>query len=196
MRRLLAVWVVLGSGMAFLVLSALVHTHVTDGIDTWAYGRFYPGQRWGPIQRVADVVVNLLQPAVTSVAVAAMAIRRRSRVALAAALLRIGFVVLVVVFLKWFFQRPDVHGTVAGLGGSYPSGHELALVAYGAPWWLALVLGVALLVTGTHWLTDVVAGVLVGIVIRVGCPAVARRVAAIRTARRARADYEAAVDRS
>lgn len=190
MRRLIAVWVVLGSGLLFVALSAFVHLHGTDRLDVWAYHRFYPGQRWGLTQRAADVFVNLLQPAVTSVVFLVIRVRRHSRTAVVGGLLRVGLVIFAVVFLKWFFHRPDVHGSVAHLGGSYPSGHELALVAYGAPWWLVLVLAVALLVTGTHWLTDVVAGVLVGLMIRVGVPALGRYVAWRREALREGSDYD------
>jgi membrane-associated phospholipid phosphatase len=162
MRRLLGV---LGLLAAFGVLSALVHTHVTDGADRWVFGRLYPHQEWGLPQRVSDVLVEALQPAVTGLVYLVLA-WRRSRAALLRAVVRVALVTVTVTFLKWLFERPDVHDSTAHLGGSYPSGHMVALVAYGAPWWLAVPLGLALLVTGTHWLTDVVAGVLVGGVLR------------------------------
>jgi membrane-associated phospholipid phosphatase len=183
--------IVAGLVLAFLLLSALVHTHVTDRVDVWAFRHFFPGRRWGLTQRVADVGVNLLQPAVTGVVYGVLAVRRCSRELLWVALARIAVVTVSVLFLKWFFHRPDVHGSVAHLGGSYPSGHMLAMVAYGAPWWLAVLLGLALLVTGTHWLTDVIGGVLVGLAIRM---VVARRADRQRTARRA-TGYDAAAGR-
>lgn len=160
---------VLAALLAFGLLSVLVHLHVTDPLDLAAFHRLYPGQRWGPPQMAGDVLVNALQPTVTGVVFVLLA-WRRSRHSPAAtrwptvlgAAARVVVVTALVTFLKWFFDRPDVHGSTAHLGGSYPSGHMVALAAYGAPWWLAVLLAVALLVTGTHWLTDVVAGVLVG----------------------------------
>lgn len=159
--------------LAFGVLSVLVHTHVTDPLDLAAFHRLYPGQRWGPPQMAGDVLVNALQPTVTGVVFVLLAWRRSRRapagsrwpIVLRAAG-RVAVVTVLVAFLKWFFDRPDVHGSTAHLGGSYPSGHMVALAAYGAPWWLAVLLALALLVTGTHWLTDVVAGVLVGWLVR------------------------------
>jgi membrane-associated phospholipid phosphatase len=161
-RRLLGV---LGLAIVFGLLSVLVHTHVTDDADLWVFRHLYPHQRWGPPQVVGDVLVETLQPTVTGLVYVVLA-WRRARVALLHAVLRVGVVTVAVAFLKWFFERPDVHGSTAHLGGSYPSGHMVALVAYGGPWWLAVPLGLALLVTGTHWLTDVLAGVLVGGVLR------------------------------
>jgi len=150
---------------AFGVVSVLVHTHASDPVDLWAYRHLYPDQHWGLPQMAGDVLVNLLQPAVTGVAFVLLA-WRRSRSAVPGALLRVAVVSVLVAFLKWFFDRPDVHGSTAHLGGSYPSGHMVSIVAYGGPWWLAALLALALLVTGTHWLTDVVAGVLTGWLIR------------------------------
>jgi membrane-associated phospholipid phosphatase len=161
-RGLLAV---LALASVFGVLSVLVHAHVTDGIDLWVWHHLYPHQHWGLPQVVSDVLVEALQPAVTALVYVALA-WHRARAAVLGALLRVAVVTASVTFLKWFFDRPDVHGNTEHLGGSYPSGHMAALVAYGAPWWLAAPLGVALLVTGTHWLTDVVAGVLIGGVLR------------------------------
>jgi membrane-associated phospholipid phosphatase len=178
MRRLLGV---LGPLAAFGVLSVLVHTHATDRADLWVFAHLYPHQQWGLPQRVSDVLVEALQPAVTGLVYVVLA-WRRSRAALLRAVARVALVTVTVAFLKWFFDRPDVHGSTAHLGGSYPSGHMVALVAYGGPWWLAAPLGVALLVTGTHWLTDVVAGVLVGGVLR-GVLAARPRTAAPRAER-------------
>lgn len=156
---------VLGLALAFGVLSALVHTHVTDGADLWVLRHLYPHQHWGLPQVVSDVLVEALQPIVTGLAYVLLA-WRRAWAAVPGALLRVALVMATVASLKWFFERPDVHGSTGHLGGSYPSGHMAALVAYGAPWWLGAPLALALLVTGTHWLTDVVAGVLVGGVLR------------------------------
>ena len=162
-RGLLAV---LGLASVFAALSVLVHTHVTDGVDLWVFRHLYPHQHWGLPQVVSDVLVEALQPTITALVYLALA-WRRARSAVLGALLRVATVTVTVTFLKWFFDRPDVHGNTEHLGGSYPSGHMVALVAYGGPWWLAAPLGLALLVTGTHWLTDVVAGVLMGGVLRV-----------------------------
>ena len=94
-------------------------------------------------------------------------------------------VVLINIGLKWIIdrERPDVGQLVGSSGSSFPSGHSAAAAA---AWFaLALVVGrrwsrpgraaaaaVAAVVTvavaasrallGVHWLTDVIAGVMVG----------------------------------
>jgi membrane-associated phospholipid phosphatase len=168
--------------VAFVALTLAVDRHATDALDRWAFRWFWPSGSWGVPQRLGDVLVNLGQPAVTAaclgLAALRVAVRERRPGVLLRALVTIAGVSLLVVVLKHAAARSDVHGSVGHLGGSYPSGHMVALLAYGDGLLrltrhqfrartallaaAATALGVALLVTGTHWLTDVVAGALAG----------------------------------
>jgi membrane-associated phospholipid phosphatase len=138
---------------------------------------------------VLDAVTDLggsgyLLAAVIVVAVADVARRRNVHVVLFLGAV-LGGVVLVNNALKWLVlrERPDVPHLVGASGSSFPSGHSAAATAT----WFALALVVsrrwsrrgrvvaavvaaAIAVTvaasrallGVHWLTDVLAGVMVG----------------------------------
>jgi membrane-associated phospholipid phosphatase len=84
--------------------------------------------------------------------------------------------------VKVWVHRPDPNGGITDTGGSYPSGHMIALVLCGGlgamliarrpPWWVWCAVGsvaglmaVSLLVTTAHWLTDVVGGGLLGVAV-------------------------------
>ena len=165
-----------------LALTLLVATGAADAVDRSVRLLFRPDDEWGDAQIRVDGMVNLLSPqtcvAVLAVVAAVVALRRRSwrplvraaATALAAGLLTVGLQLLV--------GRPDTHGDVSSLGGSYPSGHVamilvaggcLALLRRGPPgaiaWSLAVSPGVllawAILVQTGHWFTDVLGAVLV-----------------------------------
>lgn len=163
------------------VLSAAVSEGWTVGFDDRARKWFWPSGEWGWQQRVGDVVVEGLRPWMSVLLLLAggalAALRRRSpwplvMVGAAVVLLTAG-----VLVLRAAVTRVDMHG----VDGSYPSGHEASIVVtvgtlllaarwravrsrtvLGAGALAALVKGTALLVTGTHWCTDVVGGALLG----------------------------------
>lgn len=162
------------------VLSAVVSAGRTAGFDDSAGEWFWPSGEWGWPQRVSDVVVEGLQPrvCVLLLLVAGALAARRNRSPWP--LLLVGAAVVLLVaglrILRSAVTRFDMHG----VDGSYPSGHEASIVVaagtlvlvtrwYRARWLAvagvgaaALVMGIALLVTGTHWSTDVVGGALLG----------------------------------
>lgn len=180
-RRGLALGVAAGALSLFLVLCLLVHTGRLVTLDVRARYWFLPPGRWGAPQRLEDVVVDLCQPTVTGIvlglAAAASSLRRRSPWPLVAALGLIVVAVSAVVVVKHTLAVPDIHGSTAHLGGSFPSGHMVGIVCFAGGivllrrrrllGWLAVVALTALvasclLLTAVHWVTDVVAGALLG----------------------------------
>ena len=168
-----------------VVLSALVATGVTDGLDDRVRELFRPGDHWGDLQMRVDLVVEGLRPPVTLVLLGlaglVAALARRSWWPLVSVGATLGVLLALVTGLKLTVGRADTHGDLGTLGGSYPSGHvATVLVAAGCvallvrrrpgvlAWLLvALVTGVmawALLVQTAHWFTDVLGGLLVGLV--------------------------------
>jgi membrane-associated phospholipid phosphatase len=127
--------------------------------------------------------------AVAGIIAVGVAVRRRSVRPLAPVVAAFALTLGTLTLLKVLTERPAPHATIPhperfGLGGaSYPSGHLVnAIVWYGvvalllAPWLgptprriLVLVPPVILTVTtiylGFHWLTDTVAGILLGLLL-------------------------------
>lgn len=167
--------------LCFVVLTLLVHRHWTNGLDEWAQRTLRPEGVWGELQIKADVIVEGLRPrnsvGLAAVAAAVTGIRRHSW----GPLISVGgiFVMggLATVGVKFALKRTDTAGVIGGIGGSYPSGHVvcvtllagcLALLLFRQPrWWVwtlvnlgGMLMGICLLVQASHWLTDVVGGLL------------------------------------
>lgn len=171
---------------AFLVLSLLVAAHVTRRVDARASEWFRPHDEWGRVQVLLMPVIDALEPrrvlVLLALVGAGVSIRRASLGPAARAALLGTATAALTLATKFALQRPDTKWELTALGGSYPSGHVVALiVALGgcllilrrhARWWhwpvLGLVVGVmaaALLFTDAHWLTDVVGGSFLGVAV-------------------------------
>jgi membrane-associated phospholipid phosphatase len=182
-------WLALSFALVFVVVTVLVVTGVTQSLDWRAVHYLRPNDGWGDIQRRYSPWMSRLTPqrmflllAATSVA---MSLWRRSwwPVAFGAALT--GTTVVVTAAIKFAIERPDPHGYVTASGGSYPSGHVIAVVVCTAGcllvtspkvrWWLwtpvvaaAGLITVALMVAAAHWATDVVGGMLLALALVAG----------------------------
>jgi len=170
----------------YVALTVVVAADATQGADAAAREFFRPHDEWGPTQIRADLVVEGLKPRNIAVLLpvvgALVALYRRSwrplvYVAAVAALAGV-----LTVLTKLLLLRPDTHGMVLEYGGSYPSGHAVAvMVSLGATvlvltsrsrWWhwflvglVGLGMSLALLVQAAHWLTDVLGGLLLAVTV-------------------------------
>jgi membrane-associated phospholipid phosphatase len=171
---------------AFLVLTVLVAVDATQDLDVAARDWFRPDDVWGRTQIRVDVVVEGLKPrnlaAVLVLVAAVVSLRRRSWRPAAYAALLAGVAGGLTFLTKLALERSDPHHEMTAVGGSYPSGHMVSvLVCLGGSllvarrcshWWewlvvglLTLAMGLSLLFQAAHWLTDVVGGGLLGIVV-------------------------------
>lgn len=174
-----ATWLSFVSSALFVLLTVLVLRGVTQPADAAVLQRFRPGDEWGEAQVRLAPWMSRLRPqhmyvllGVTSVGVS---LWRRSVWPLAFSFALATSSAVVTVAAKVVEHRPDPHGFVTESGGAFPSGHTMTLVVClggcllvvwpRVRWWLwapvmvaALLLGAALLVSGAHWLTDVVGG--------------------------------------
>jgi membrane-associated phospholipid phosphatase len=170
----------------YVTLTVVVATRATQGLDAVAREFFRPHDEWGPTQVRADVVVEGLKPRNIAVLVPVVgvlaALYRRSWRPLVYVAGVAGLTGLVAVGTKLLLLRPDTHGMVLDYGGSYPSGHAIAvMVSLGTAvlvltsrsrWWQWVLVGLAglgmslaLLVQATHWLTDVLGGLLLAVAV-------------------------------
>lgn len=165
----------------FIALTAVVLSGAADSLDVPVAHFFRPDEAWGaPQDRVAPWLTRLgpvpmfALLAVTCLAVAAW---RRSWDSVAFGAVTALSSVVATLLVKAAVARTDPLGGISPDGGSYPSGHMVAIVVSLATcqlvllprvrWWCWLLLAVpsgllavSLVVTTSHWVTDVVGGVL------------------------------------
>jgi membrane-associated PAP2 superfamily phosphatase len=175
----LLVWVAVA--VAFVALTVLVAVHATDSLDEWVRDYFRPGDSWGRTQMRADHVVEGLRPKVVApvlfVAAVVSSVWARSWRPAGFAVLLGGSAFVLTEATKALVSRPDPHYQSLSHSGSFPSGHTVTvLIAFGGTllllrpatrvWqWLIVAalgggMGLALLIEGAHWLTDVLGAVL------------------------------------
>lgn len=171
------------AGAAFVVLTLLVATGVTERLDVAARGFFRPNQEWTQAQAALDILVEGLRPPVAAallgIAGLCTSLQRRSWLPLAQAATIAGVGGALGLATKALVGRPDPSNEMTALGGSFPSGHVLSvlvclggvvlvLAARPSRWAWALVvlvaagMGYGLLIQSGHWLTDVAGGALLG----------------------------------
>jgi membrane-associated phospholipid phosphatase len=177
-------WVAVVLLALFVALAALVETGVTQHWDLQAVHRLRPDDGWGVSQQRWSPWMSRLKPdrmylllGVTAVVLAAW---RRSLWPVVFAVVLAGVSGVLTVATKLAFQRPDPHGYVSPTGGSYPSGHIVAVLVCLAGclllvwprlrWWMwvpvlgaAALMTVGLLVAAAHWPTDIVGGALLAL---------------------------------
>lgn len=179
-------WLSMGVICCFVLLGALVATGATRALDTGVIHDLRPRDAWGPSQIRWSPWMARLQPqrmylALTVTTLATSVWRRSAWPAVFATTLA-GASVALTLATKLALDRPDPHGYVTGSGGSYPSGHVVAVVVCLAGcllvlwprvrWWgwlpvalAATLMAVALLVSAAHWPTDVIGGGLLSLAI-------------------------------
>lgn len=204
-------WLALGLALAFVVVTVLVITGVTQSLDWRAVHYLRPNDGWGDTQQRYSPWMSRLIPermflllAATSVA---MSLWRRSWWPAVFGAALTGTTVVVSAAVKFAIERPDPHGYVTPSGGSYPSGHIIAVVVCTAGcllvtlpkvrWWLwtpvvaaAGLMTVALMVAAAHWATDVFGGMLLALALVAGMSRLGLR----RRAHRPRASLSASVE--
>jgi membrane-associated phospholipid phosphatase len=148
------------------------------------------------LSTIARYVTDLGQPIAwtvgTLVLAAALALARHSWFPFRLVVLPVGVEAVVVLTLKAAVGRVGPPGSTGGQSGGYfPSGHTAtalvctgalaALLAAGRPEWAralriavfawSVLMAAALVYVGYHWLTDVVASLLLGfLILRLACP--------------------------
>ena len=198
-------WLAVGAAACFVVLAVLVATGTTQALDVAVVQRLRPRDAWGPEQVMWSPWMSRLRPQhmyvlLAATSVAAVAWRRTWWPLLFGAVLAASSVALTVL-AKVALDRPDPHGWVATSGGSYPSGHVVALLVclsgcllLACPrvrWWLwspvvgaAALLTVSLLVSAAHWPTDVLGGALLAVTVVAALSTVSLRQRAVAPAPR------------
>jgi membrane-associated phospholipid phosphatase len=186
-RSVVARWAAAAGWWAgFLVLTAAVAWGLPDELDRRALALVRPGEGWGPEQVRWDMVVEAFRPPVVSAALAvvviAVALARRTVRPVVVAVVAGAVTAGASQLVKLALARPDPHLTGTS-SGSFPSGHTvsvvvcvglaISLVRPQAPGWVravpvlaaGAVMGVALVVTGAHWASDVLGGLVLGLAV-------------------------------
>jgi membrane-associated phospholipid phosphatase len=163
----------------FLVTTLLVWLGATDRLDLVTRDLFRPDDVWGTPQEKLGPIIDALAPPrmfalLGAVTIVALLARRSVRPVLVALALVVPTLVAAGA-VKFLVGRADPHAVMSATGGSYPSGHMVALVAclggcllvwetrtrwfYWVPIaFLATWMALAMLYGAAHWLTDVVGG--------------------------------------
>jgi membrane-associated phospholipid phosphatase len=179
-------WVAWGLAGAFIALAIAVQLGLLDRLDLIARAWARPNDVWGAAQMRADLVVEGLRPIVVAGLLAAFTgawcVKCRSlRPAAFVSAVCLAAVALTVA-VKIIMGRPDPHGLLGSDGGSFPSGHVIVVmvgvglaVLIGRPSagrWVMIIaalagglMGVCLLLQAAHWLTDLVGGSLLAVVV-------------------------------
>jgi membrane-associated phospholipid phosphatase len=172
-------WIALVSMCAFTALAFAVHFGVLDNFDKIIREFARPDDVWGTGQLWADLVIEGLRPAVLAALLSLLtlgyAVKRRS-------LRPVAFIgvaglatVAVTAATKIAVGRLNPHGDVGNDGGSFPSGHTVAVVVcvglgllmmrprVGRLVWLipafgGVLMGASLLLQAAHWSTDITGG--------------------------------------
>lgn len=182
-------WLPLGLVVLFVANTALMVTGVTHSLDARALHWLRPHDWWGPSQALWAPWISRLRPQHMYIALAAtallMAAWRRSLWPLSFGLTVAGGSAGVTLLFKLLFRRPDPHDYLAVTGGSYPSGHMVAVLAClggcllvvwpQVRWWgwapvlvATALMSISLLVTAVHWPSDVVGGALLALTLLSG----------------------------
>lgn len=172
------------AGAAYLTVLVAVMTGVTQAFDRAAADWFRPNDEWGPVQMRLGPIVDALEPrrayAVLAVVTIAVCFRRWSWQPAAFAVVVAGASIGVTIPSKVLTHRPDLSGVVSSTGGSFPSGHVIALsVCLGCcalmlwrrtRWWHWVLVAIppafmsaSILYGGAHWVTDVIGGALLAV---------------------------------
>lgn len=171
-------------GTAFVLLLVAVTTGATETLDRAAADWLRPDDVWGVPQARLAPVMHTFEPrrayALLVVVTAVVSLLRRSWRPVAFAGLVAAASAGATGAVKVLTHRPDPHGDIATTGGSFPSGHVVALlVCLGCcallcwsrtRWWhWVLVAGPPAAMAATvayaaaHWVTDVLGGALLAV---------------------------------
>lgn len=173
-------WLAVAFTLMFVATTVAVATGVTQPLDTRAIHALRPGDQWGPWQLRLAPWMSRLRPQHMYIALAGtsllMSAWRRSLWPTVFGGLLAATSGGLTVLAKVALHRPDPHGYLTSTGGSYPSGHIIAVVAClggcllvvwpRVHWWLwvpvvtaAALMSASLLTAAAHWPTDVLGGV-------------------------------------
>jgi len=171
--------IALVSMCAFTALAFAVHFGVLNNLDMIIREWARPADVWGPAQLWADLVIEGLRPAVLAALLPLFtlgySIKRRSLRPVAFVSVAALATVAVTAATKIAVGRLNPHGDVGNDGGSFPSGHTIAVVVclglgvlmlqppVGRLVWLipafgGFLMGASLLLQAAHWSTDIAGG--------------------------------------